>query len=69
MSDDASRQDALEMRLAYLDDGLNQLSDIIYEQARAIERLTDRCHQLEQHFEALRDRKRTAPADEAPPHY
>lgn len=60
--------DELEMRLAYLDDALSQLSDVVYTQAREIDRLGERCRQLESRVQALAEGESEAD-DDIPPHY
>lgn len=59
----------LEMRMAYIDDTLNQLSDTVYAQARALDRLAQRCQQLESRIEAIADGGDAGATDETPPHY
>lgn len=59
----------LEMRMAYIDDTLNQLSDTVYAQSRALERLTQRCQQLESRVEALSEGDGADQTDQTPPHY
>jgi SlyX protein len=59
----------LEMRMAYIDDTLNQLSDTVYAQSRALERLTQRCQQLESRIETLPEGDGAEPVDQTPPHY
>lgn len=62
--------EALQMRLAYLDDAFDQLSDTVYAQSRTIERLEKRCEQLEARVTALAEgREDGADAHEPPPHY
>lgn len=63
-----STLEELELRLAYQDDALNQLSDTVYGQAQAIERLTEHCRRLESRVQALAEGGDKAP-DETPPHY
>lgn len=59
----------LEMRMAYIDDTLNQLSDTIYTQARALDCLAQRCQQLESRIQALSEDGDANTTDETPPHY
>lgn len=60
----------LEMRLAYQDAALEQLSDTVYAQSREIEKLRERCRELEARVTALADGERTDGANNAaPPHY
>ncbi|WP_423823651.1 SlyX family protein [Salinisphaera sp. SPP-AMP-43] len=60
--------DELEVRIAYQDHTIEQLSQQLYEQARQIERLAERCHQLEQRVQRLAEGESES-ADQAPPHY
>jgi SlyX protein len=59
----------LELRMAYIDDTLNQLSDTVYAQSRALERLAQRCQQLESRIETLSEGDGAEPVDQTPPHY
>lgn len=61
--------DELEMRMAYIDDALNQLSDTVYAQSRALERIAQRCQQLESRVQALSEGSDASVTDETPPHY
>lgn len=59
----------LEMRMAYIDDTLNQLSDTIYAQARTLDRLALRCEQLESRIASMSEGGDANETDETPPHY
>lgn len=59
----------LEMRMAYIDDTLNQLSDTIYAQDRALARLAQRCEQLESRIATLAEGGDAENIDDTPPHY
>jgi len=60
--------DELEIRLAYLDDALSGLSDVVYAQTREIERLGERCRELESRVQALAEGS-DGGDDGIPPHY
>lgn len=59
----------LEVRIAYQDDALEQLNGQVYAQAREIERLAERCRQLEQRVQRLAEGESDPAVDEKPPHY
>ena len=64
---DATRIEALETKVAYLEATLQQLSDVLYRQQQAIDRVIERNRQL-------RDELDSAPGGsaseyETPPHY
>ena len=61
----------LEIRIAYQDDTISQLSDQLYRQDQALSRLAERCRALEARVSELKpDEGDThALADERPPHY
>lgn len=61
--------EALEVRLAYQDDAINQMSDQLYAQSRELASLTERCRQLEQRLQRLAENSAAPPQDETPPHY
>lgn len=66
----ASSIETLEMRIAYQDDTIDQLSDMVYAQSRELERLTQRCVQLESRIASLSNgSEEITPTDETPPHY
>jgi uncharacterized coiled-coil protein SlyX len=64
------RIDDIEIKLAHLEQALNELSDVLYQQQGLIER-------LEAGYEGLRQRMHSGgepadsqnPADDKPPHY
>jgi len=59
----------LEMRIAYQDDAINQLSDVVYEQSQTIAQLAERCRQLESRMQALSESQGGSDDDAPPPHY
>lgn len=61
--------DELEIRIAYQDDAIEQLSQQLFAQSREIDRLTERCRQLENRVQRLAEGESDAPTDETPPHY
>lgn len=61
--------EALEVRLAYQDDAINQMSDQLYAQSRELASLTERCRQLEERLQRLAEGDASPTQDETPPHY
>lgn len=61
--------DELEVRIAYQDDAIEQLSQQLYAQSRELARLEERCRQLEERMQRLADGESEAAVDEKPPHY
>lgn len=62
--------ETLEMRIAYQDDTIDQLSDMVYAQSRELERLTQRCERLESRVASLsKGSDGNNETDETPPHY
>jgi len=60
----------LEVRLAYQDDAINQMSDQIYAQSRSLDKVSERCRLLEERLQRLADDDGPIEAqDETPPHY
>jgi uncharacterized coiled-coil protein SlyX len=68
--DDKERLEALEFKLAHLERGLQELSDVVVRQQQELDRLAERNRQLLGQLESLRQ---AAEADkdpyEVPPHY
>jgi SlyX protein len=64
---DASRLEALETKVAYLEATLQELSDVLYRQQQALDRVLERNRQLLEEF----DTRSGGPATdfEKPPHY
>ncbi|MES1927172.1 SlyX family protein [Salinisphaera sp. T31B1] len=61
--------ESLETRIAYQDDAIEQLSDTLYRQTMAIERLEQRCQALENRLQALAEAGEGSDEDAPPPHY
>ncbi len=63
----------LEIKLAYQENALQQLGDVLLRQQRQIDQLEQRCLQLQERIRAIGDTTveiaATNPADEVPPHY
>jgi SlyX protein len=59
----------LEVRIAYQDDTINQLSDQLYAQSREIGRLSECCRRLDERLKRIADGDVSSPQDETPPHY
>lgn len=59
----------LESRLAFQDDALQTLSDVVYEQERVIERLRMQMQALLKRLEDLQGQVGVADDDAPPPHY
>ena len=61
----------LEIRIAYQDDTISQLSDLLYRQDQALTRLAERCKALETRVAQLKQDSGDTytSADERPPHY
>lgn len=70
MSNQDDRLDDLEIKLAHLERGLNEISDVVVKQQQAIALLTARNDHLLQQLSVLADESETsATALEKPPHY
>lgn len=68
MSD--SRLEQIEVKLAYQEDTVRELSDVIYRQQRLIDALEQRCRQLEARIISIASASSpSSPEDEKPPHY
>ena len=66
----AARLEDIELKLAYVERGNQELSDVMYAQQQVIDRLQSRLQRLADRLEALEQRPRDyASEDEAPPHY
>lgn len=67
---DSDRLEALEFKIAHLERGLQELSDVVVRQQQDIERLRAQAKRL---TDRLLDSQQQAPAptdaDEVPPHY
>lgn len=68
--DGNARIEALEVRIAHLENGLQQLSDALYRQQQELSRVVDRNRQLLEEIEARADPSGDAATRvEVPPHY
>jgi SlyX protein len=68
MTGDA-RIEALEFKVAHLERSMQELSDVLYRQQRALDALRDRAQQLVQQVQSLEDRGADPTQVEIPPHY
>ncbi len=59
----------LEVRYSYHERQIEELSRVLYEQGRTIERLLARLERTEQRLGELLEAMTTSPAPERPPHY
>jgi SlyX protein len=67
---DEQRLVDLETRLAYQEEALRVLDEVITQQQQRIAELEHTCRQLRERLSARqRDAQSAAPADEVPPHY
>ena len=65
-----ARIEALEIRIAHLENGLQQLSDALFRQQQELSRVVDRNRQLLEEIEARTDPSGDAATRvEIPPHY
>jgi uncharacterized coiled-coil protein SlyX len=68
--DSSARIEALEIRIAHLENSLHQLSDALYVQQRELTRVSERNRQLLAQLEAQADPAGDAATRiEIPPHY
>lgn len=68
--DSSARIEALEIRIAHLENSLHQLSDALYVQQRELTRVSERNRQLLAQLEAQADPTGDAATRiEIPPHY
>jgi SlyX protein len=67
---DDQRLEQLELKLAYLERGSQELGDVVYRQQQEIEALRDRLERLTDQVRAAADQGRELiDPDEKPPHY
>ncbi|KAF1071468.1 MAG: Protein SlyX [Pseudomonas citronellolis] len=66
---DEQRMTDLEARQAFQDDALQTLSDVVYEQARVIDRLQLQMQALLKRLEDLQGQVGIAEDEAPPPHY
>jgi uncharacterized coiled-coil protein SlyX len=68
--DDQDRLEALEFKLAHLERGLQELSDVVVRQQQELDRLAERNLQLRGQLENLRqEAEEKKDPYEVPPHY
>ncbi|MEP7315006.1 MAG: SlyX family protein [Pseudomonadota bacterium] len=69
--DPGDRLQELEIKLAHMERGLQQLSDVVVRQQQEIDRLSQRGRQLLEHLESLQadPEEDAATRVELPPHY
>lgn len=65
----STSHDELEVRIAYQDDAIEQLSQQLFAQSREIARLTEQSRQLEARVQRLAEHEPHPATDETPPHY
>lgn len=67
----SSTHDELQIRIAYQDQAIEQMSQQLFALSRQVEKLALRCDQLEQNVESMKEQRgdNPTPADERPPHY
>jgi len=67
---DSDRIETLEIKMAHLERGLQELSDVVIRQQQDLDRLQLRNQQLMEQLEALRDQAtESQDPHEVPPHY
>jgi uncharacterized coiled-coil protein SlyX len=66
---DESRVEALEFKVAHLEDTVQRLSDLAYEQAKQIDAVLERHRQLLRQVETLEGKNEERVPVEIPPHY
>jgi len=67
---ESARLEALEFKLAHLERGLQELSDVVIRQQKDLDRLAMLNQQLSQQLEALREESEAGKdPHEIPPHY
>ena len=64
-----SRLEMLEFKVAHLEDSVQRLSDLAYEQARLIDAVLERHRQLLRQVETLEGKNEERVPVEIPPHY
>jgi len=65
----SERLDEVEIKLAHLELTVTELSDALYAQQQAIERLTRSNERLKQRIEALGESAEVPADEQIPPHY
>ena len=64
-----SRLETLEFKVAHLEDSVQRLGDLAYEQARLIDAVLERHRQLLRQVETLEGKNEERVPVEIPPHY
>ncbi|WP_082493800.1 SlyX family protein [Massilia sp. Leaf139] len=59
----------IEIKLAHMEDLVDSLNGIVYQQARRIDQLEGIVQTLAEHLRNLRETGQQMPANERPPHY
>ena len=65
----SERIDALEFKVAHLEQPLQELSDVVYRQQRELDSLRDRNQQMHEQLQQLEERGGDPNRVEIPPHY
>ncbi len=63
------RLDDIEIKLAHLEDAVNEMSSVMYRQQMVLDRLEQTSEQLRQRMMNLEPPAAGTPEDEKPPHY
>lgn len=66
---DTTRLDDLEFKVAHLEDTVQRLSELVFEQRQQLDALLERQHQLLEQVEQLDGRGQERVPHEKPPHY
>lgn len=69
MSDDSARLTDLEVRLAHQERTIEELSDVVATQGRAVDLLTERLRLLTERVRELESWRPSPADDRPPPHY
>lgn len=69
MSDDSARLTDLEVRLAHQERTIEELSDVVATQGRAVDLLTERVRLLTERVRELESWRPSPADDRPPPHY
>ena len=59
----------LEIKVAYQEDLVQDLNQIVVKQQRQIDRLEATCKMLHDRIKSLQDREQESDVDQTPPHY
>lgn len=66
---EASRLEAVEIKLAHLERAIQEMSDVVYRQQRQLETVLEASRQLRRQLEEIEGRSADPTAVEIPPHY